>query len=487
MQYLPKIFLAVALLFLGSCFVWFVADVVSNFSIFSLRTVPKESVNSTLSYFNKLLETLPTVTKTWIWKCNQTVRYSHMSTLVALSFNKMGAAWQASPVHEGQSLGQIGLVQNILYAYSQDGGLSWSKPMQIFKSLTPAWGPVLHFDSHSRRLWLFYSSSSEVASAGGDVLCRTTTQYDRPNPRWSPPKAIWRSGDAEGLPKVTANRVFAHQNGDWLLPVWQEGFQIGRRVGVSTVLIGRRTSSDGRSWTPAARLSDPMAGWLIEGTIAAPRGEGPLQQLFRSRSGRVWRAESTDGGETWTSPAPVEHLPNPNSKARAFPGAHGPLRPLTPFPPMAAAPKVAMASFADPNGRAGLLLAYNPSPSRRTPLVLAHSPDGRNWTDFAVVEDGSDGPRLRYAYPTLVVAGGTVHCSYTVYEELPPGKVMGVARVSLSVGLCRGGRASCEAEEADDAAVAASSTRPLRNRFIGLRVASLPVPVLRPPGAASGP
>ena len=48
----------------------------------------------------------------------------------------------------------------------------------------------------------------------------------------------------------------------------------------------------------------------------------------------------------------------------------------------------------------GLLLAYNNSPTLRTPLSLSHSRDmGKSWEFIADVENT---PNMQFAYPTVI-------------------------------------------------------------------------------------
>ena len=114
-------------------------------------------------------------------------------------------------------------------------------------------------------------------------------------------------------------------------------------------------------------------------------------QMFRTMDRRVWTARSPDGGVTWMDAAPIAELKNPNSK-------------------------ISITAVTDSNGQRGLVLAYNPSETARTPLVLAHSVDGRSWKDFALVENEFDVPGRFYAYPTVIQHGPELLVSYTVYD-----------------------------------------------------------------------
>jgi hypothetical protein len=138
----------------------------------------------------------------WLWRTNSTFNYAHMTMLASLPYGRLAAAWQAAPSHEGQALAGLGIVQALCFSLSRDSGRTWSEPSTLVRGMSPAWGPVLHFDEQSRKLWLFYSLSTVFDSPGGDVVYRTTNDIDSEAPVWSPPTVLWRSEDDEGLPKV---------------------------------------------------------------------------------------------------------------------------------------------------------------------------------------------------------------------------------------------------------------------------------------------
>jgi predicted neuraminidase len=102
--------------------------------------------------------------------------------------------------------------------------------------------------------------------------------------------------------------------------------------------------------------------------------------LCRTRQGTVGECWSDDGGENWTPLQPTE-LPNPDSGIDAVTLASG-----------------------------GVVLAYNHSRTARTPLNLALSEDGRQWSALAVLEDEPG----EYSYPAVIQCShGGVHVTYT--------------------------------------------------------------------------
>jgi predicted neuraminidase len=105
---------------------------------------------------------------------------------------------------------------------------------------------------------------------------------------------------------------------------------------------------------------------------------------MRTAAGRVARADSKDGGRTW-SPAYLTDLPNNNS---------------------------GIDLLALDDGR--LALVYNPVGKNwgpRTPLNLALSQDnGATWQDVAAFEDEPEG---EFSYPAIVETSTGLAVSYT--------------------------------------------------------------------------
>ena len=70
----------------------------------------------------------PLIQRQWVWQCNSTHRYGHMSMIEALPGGRLAAAWQAAPGHEGESMAGLGRVQGLWYSVSPDNGYTWPPP-----------------------------------------------------------------------------------------------------------------------------------------------------------------------------------------------------------------------------------------------------------------------------------------------------------------------------------------------------------------------
>lgn len=138
-------------------------------------------------------------------------------------------------------------------------------------------------------------------------------------------------------------------------------------------------SKDGRKWRAAATVPQGDISECIQPALL-DLGNGCIKALARSTEGCIVATRSTDNGETWSRLERLS-LPNPNS---------------------------GIASVSIEENRH--ILAYNPSTSNRTPLVLATSIDGERWTDAITLESGTG----EFSYPALCATNSGIIVTYTV-------------------------------------------------------------------------
>lgn len=103
--------------------------------------------------------------------------------------------------------------------------------------------------------------------------------------------------------------------------------------------------------------------------------------VFRTKCGKMYKSYSSDDGVSWSDPSSTP-LENPNAKICMF----------------------------RRSDTAGVILAYNPSRSKRTPLALSTTEDGVNWSRFATLEGELHDS---FDYPTPIQVG---HSVFTVYS-----------------------------------------------------------------------
>ncbi|MCL2744925.1 MAG: glycoside hydrolase [Planctomycetaceae bacterium] len=168
--------------------------------------------------------------------------------------------------------------------------------------------------------------------------------------------------DSQNFPKVSRNR---NNPKPYNTPV------INSRNGV---LI---SADGGKTWSEHGDIRCPIPDNIhlwAEPAIVEPT-KGRIVMFIRPEWGggtTLYKAESNDGGLTWTDTAEKTKIPNPSSKVSLF---------------LLAENTVAM--------------LHNPNPDHRSPLALWISFDGmKTWAyQRVVVAESSDGPKGRLNYP----------------------------------------------------------------------------------------
>jgi predicted neuraminidase len=279
----------------------------------------------------------------------------HASTVVEVEPGRLLAAWFG-----GRDEG----AKDVQIWASRFDGAKWSAPEVVgTEPGQPCWNPVL-FRPGKGELRLWYKAGPSPERWTGFV--RASADGGR---TWSKPQML----PAGFYGPVRAKPI---------------------RLKDGTVLAGTSVESY-RCWTPYAdRSADGGKTWLRSNAFSAEGGHNQIQPtlfetgdgrvvaLVRSRNPRrVCRAESADGGKTFTPAEPTE-LPNPSAGIDAVKTAAG-----------------------------DVFLVYNPSPLLRTPLSLARSTDdGKTWAKVADLETEPG----EYSYPAMIeTANGLLAITYT--------------------------------------------------------------------------
>ncbi len=279
----------------------------------------------------------------------------HASTVVEAEPGRLVAAWFG-----GQSEG----AKDVQIWLSRFDGKTWTPPAVVGSEPGfPCWNPVL-FRPEPGKLVLWYKAGPSPMTWTGYVR-----RSEDGGVNWSPP---------ETLPAGFYGPVRAK-------PV---------RLANGTILAPTSLESH-RNWTPYVdRSADGGATWKRSNPFPVAGSFGQIQPtLWEAKDGRVvalmrsknprriCRAESKDGGETFTAAVPTD-LPNPNSGIDAVRTSAG-----------------------------DVFLVYNPTERGRFPLALARSTDdGATWRDVLELETMIG----EYSYPAMVEsAAGTLEITYT--------------------------------------------------------------------------
>jgi predicted neuraminidase len=286
---------------------------------------------------------------------------AHASTLVEVKPGELLAAYFAGTDEGNKDVG-IWLSRG---SFSPGGMPTWQPPEQVAKDPRhPCWNPVLVQRPDGETI-LFHKAGASPREWAG--LLKRSKDGGR----------TW--GEAELLPAGLHGPIRAKP-----LALPDGTLVCGSSVENSLAWTGwvERTADAGRTWTrhgPIAVPGKPMG--VIQPTIVRGKGN-ELIALLRSRGmERIVVSRSPDLGLTWSA-GEVTDMPNPSAGVDAV---------------------------NLPDGRIALI--HNPSPNRRTPLVVSlGDEEARNFKTLATLEDQPG----EYSYPALIVtADGRLQGTYT--------------------------------------------------------------------------
>jgi predicted neuraminidase len=280
----------------------------------------------------------------------------HASTIVETEAGKFLAAWFG-----GKSEG----ASDVKIWQARFDGKEWSAPeVAAEETDVPCWNPVL-FRSKTKTLVLFYKAGQNPMSWTGFV--RRSSDNGK---TWEKPEPL-----PAGLLGPIKNKPIQRADGTILAGTSVESYK-------AWACWIERSSDDGKTWRRFGPITVPDHPYGIIQPTLFETSDKKIAMLCRSRGlGFICRAESKDGGETW-SDAKATELLNPNSGIDLV-----------------------------QTDKRDLFLVYNPTRRDRTPLHLAWSDDdGKNWKKVATLEDESG----EFSYPAIIQAqDGQLHLTYT--------------------------------------------------------------------------
>lgn len=290
---------------------------------------------------------------------------AHASTLVKLNDGKIISAWFGGSGEGGD---------DVRIRYAIYDGTEWGEVKEIETTDNVAhWNPVL--ENCGSYIRLYYK-------VGVDTECWVTKYVDSfdNGATWTAPAELVE-GDTSGGRGPVKNKNLVTSDGVIIAPAsteqgdWKAFFDI--------------SEDGGQTWTKTDYIEAvDENGELVQMIQPAlwEDNDGGIHAMFRTKSGRIYRSDSADGGYTW-SPAYATELKNNNSGIDCVMTDNG-----------------------------WLWLAYNPIGLNglRNRLVLAVSKDnGETWEDVTVLESTFFNPFGEYSYPAIVADGNELYITYT--------------------------------------------------------------------------
>lgn len=257
------------------------------------------------------------------------------------------------------------------------GSSQWSRPKVLAHDPFRSVGNGVIWQDPEGVVWLFYVVRFGDTWSNSRIAAKISQDNGE---TWSDSSLITLD---EGM--MVRGRPIVLSNGDYLLPIYREMGADREIVGPDSTSLFLRYNRKQRTWKPTGHIRSrigniqPAAVEVAPGQLIAycRRGGG----YGATTDGWLVRAESHDFGETWTEGKDAK-FPNPNAAADFIRLANG-----------------------------HLLLVFNDSMTKRTPLAVAISTDNdRSWPIKINIADGPGD----FAYPVAFQsADGRIHVVYT--------------------------------------------------------------------------
>ncbi len=264
------------------------------------------------------------------------------------------------------------------------GKKKWTPPVIIADTPYRSEGNGVVWQAPDGLVWLFYVVRYGETWSASRINAKISKDGAR---TWSDPMMLTHE---QGT--MVRGQPIVLKGGDYLLPIYHETGEDREVVGATSKSLFVRFNPRKKEWTETARISSKNGN--IQPAVAVVKGDHLVAYCRRTGGygpeikGHIIRAESHDGGRTWSEGVDSE-FPNPNA---------------------------AVEFLRLKNGH--LLLVYNNSMSERDPLTAAISTDGdKTYKHRRDIIKGTTGGG-DYAYPYAIQAkDGKIHLIFTSHER----------------------------------------------------------------------
>jgi len=343
---------------------------------------------------------------------------NHAANLAFLPDGTLTCVWFGGTM---EGMGDISIYMSRLFP----GATRWSAPEKMSDDPVKSEQNPLIFNAPGGDVWLLYTSQTSGNQDGSVVKCRISADGG---------KTFGEVSVLCDLPGTFVRQpIIVNGRGAWLLPVFRCIGLLGERwtgdADTAGVLISR---DQGKSWVMTA-VPDSLGA--VHMNIVALEGDD-LVAFYRNRFAQsVLASRSTDGGESWSAPQPMD-LPNNNSSIQAVKLKSCVIAIVYNHSNALMSDARRQSLYDEIEGGEAIDAAPLQTLERRkavwgvprAPLSLAFSSDGGTSFSRRIDLDTGDGYCLsnnskdslnrEFSYPSIVQgADGVVHIAYTYYRR----------------------------------------------------------------------
>ncbi|EJC71830.1 putative neuraminidase (sialidase) [Rhizobium leguminosarum bv. trifolii WSM2012] len=342
---------------------------------------------------------------------------NHAANLAFLPDGTLTCVWFGGTM---EGMGDISIYMSRLAPDAE----RWSEPEKMSDDPQKSEQNPLIFNAPDGKTWLLYTSQTSGNQDGSLVKCRIS---DDGGKSFGPVSVLC---DSPGT--FVRQPIVVNGRGDWLLPVFRCVGLNGQRwsgdADTAAVLISR---NGGESW----QMHDiPDSIGAVHMNIL-PLGGDEMVAFYRNRFAEsILSSRSSDGGETWSAPAPTE-LPNNNSSIQATVLNDGAIAMVYNHSNATMSDARRQSLYdeieGDEAGEATVVAHIGRNAVwgvPRAPLSLAISRDGGKsfphridldtGDGFCLSNNSKDSLNREFSYPSIIEGGdGTLHIAYTYYRR----------------------------------------------------------------------
>lgn len=291
------------------------------------------------------------VLEEFIFKTDNKYPSCHCATIVELPKGELLCAWYA---------GSYEKAKDVVILFSRFSKNRWEKPEVLVNTEGFSEGNPVLFLAPSQKLYLFFATIFGNEWAEAKLRYKISEDFGI---TWSSPEWL-----REKPGSMVKNKPVLLENGEILIPCYDD------ENGDVFVLITDDLKNYKEYKVPSSEI------YILQPAIIQKK-DGKLLMYLRTANKFIYQSISSDNGKNWSIPTPTI-FPNPNSGIDLLKTKNG-----------------------------NLILVYNHSTTKRTPLNIALSEDeGETWKYNKILEDGPG----EYSYPQIIqTQDNLIHIVYT--------------------------------------------------------------------------